>query len=316
MAQDRAEVTNENVDPSVRLNADAAVNAFARAIHSSLNVCFPACIYSYDPETELAEVLPLVKKVYYKGEPAYLTRPTYQVRIRRFHFGGFLFWVPPMVGDTGWVISSDRNTELLKQDGALTASVLEKDREQSVMDQEYPQQPNSLNMHEFKEGFFIPDNWGKLDLSRCKDGDSLDQTRTLYIGTRIDTKDKYQSGTDYDNKDSCSLTMTRSDAEHPAELELANSGPSNDQKNALIRLSEQKINVIVKEKDKQIDVDIDPEGVMALGEGWTMTANKDAVTVTKGKTSLTLGDEEVYVIGNLTVTGSVKAARFVNPETE
>ena len=279
----------------------------------SISVCFPACIYSYDPETELAEVLPLVKKVYYKGEPEYLTRPTYQVRIRRFHFGGFLFWVPPMVGDTGWVISSDRNTELLKQDEALTASVLEKDREQSVMEQEYPQQPNTLNAHEFKEGFFIPDNWGKLDLSRCKDGDSLDQTKTLYLGTRFDTQDKYQQGDDYENKDSCSITMTRSDAEHPAELEIANSGPSEDQKNAVIRLSEQKINVIVKKEDQQVDVEIGPEELTAMGEGWTITAKGGEVMLSCGSTSIQIVDGKVIVNGDLSINGIVTAQGFVLP---
>ena len=44
-----------------------AMEAFNLGMMRSLQICFPACVYSYDRSTHIAEVMPLVKQAFYNG---------------------------------------------------------------------------------------------------------------------------------------------------------------------------------------------------------------------------------------------------------
>ena len=66
-----------------------------------------------------------------------------------FH-GDFEIHHPLNVGDTGWLIAADRNTDLVKQ---YNSEWDEKKNQGS-------QSPNKdLNLHRYRFGFFIPDRW-------------------------------------------------------------------------------------------------------------------------------------------------------------
>lgn len=182
----------------------------------SLGVCIPVCVYSYDSSTNMVEVMPLVKKAYYQGLWGYKANTNiFKVSVRNIQHGGFTIKMPIFVGDTGWVVSSDRDTLLLKQQGALTTSVLESDRPIAIVENDYQQKPNSPTLHSFVHGFFIPDNWGSFEVQRYKDNPDIAVGEGLYIGSSIDTDDQradvngreYQHGDGYEKKTTSSLVL-------------------------------------------------------------------------------------------------------------
>ena len=178
--------------PVSMIDLRSAIEAFAEGERRAMSVCFPACVRSYDRKTHTAEVLPLIKKGYFTGDWEYKRSDPYTVTVRAIQIGGFSVDVPLYVGDTGWVIASDRDTELLKQDGSLTNSVLEKDRPLKVVDASYPQKPHQPILHDFSRGFFIPDNWGVWDFEKFKDSRnfSVNLLNSLYIGASVGTRDR------------------------------------------------------------------------------------------------------------------------------
>ena len=155
----------QNAENDLRL----AIQAHTLGMMRSLQICFPACVYSYNRKKHTVEVMPLVKQAFYNGRWHFLRRKPFEVAIRNIQCGGFTIDFPVYVGDTGWVFSSDRDTLLLKETGALTNSVLEGDRPIPIVEDEYQQVPYEPILHTFSRGFFIPDNWGKWETHRYKD---------------------------------------------------------------------------------------------------------------------------------------------------
>ena len=195
-----------------------AIIAHDEGILKSLEICFPACVYSYDRSTHTAEVMPLVQQGFFQGEYAYInSRQPFRVSVRNIQCGGFTIDYPVYVGDTGWVFSSDRDTVLLKQTGALTNSVLEKDRPTAIVEDDYQQKPNTPTLHSFVHGFFIPDNWGAWETHRYKDSMGVALGSALYIGSSIDTDDhrndsgkkEFQKGDGYEKKTTSSIVLNR-----------------------------------------------------------------------------------------------------------
>jgi hypothetical protein len=182
----------------------------------SLGICIPVCVYSYDSSTNIVTVMPLVKQAYYQGKWNYKKNECiFKVPVRNIQHGGFTIKMPIFVGDTGWVFSSDRDTKLLRQDGALTNSVLEGNRQTAIIENDYQQKPNTPTLHSFVHGFFIPDNWGSFETRRYKDNPDIAVGEGLYIGSSIDTDDqrddvnekKFQHGDAYEKKTTSSLVL-------------------------------------------------------------------------------------------------------------
>lgn len=236
---------NQELPIDAKNNVDVALKYFREGIFRNMNVCFPACVYKpYDPEKKKITVMPLIKYGYLdKDKMKYVRRQPYDVSLREIRCGGFQIHIPLYVGDTGWVIASDRNTTLLKQDGVPTVSVLEKDREDKVLDEEYQAEPGVSDCHEFISGFFIPDNWGTTDWSRYKDsGEAIDKNTTLYIGNSFDTKDDYQEGQTYEKSPSCSILLDRT-----GKITIAQSGAAGKTKRYL-KLDGDGIHLTVKKE--------------------------------------------------------------------
>ena len=197
-----SEFANADTDPGV------ALKAFRKGLERELQICFPACVYSYDRYTHMAEVMPLVKAGYFTGNRyEFIRRKPITVAVRQICCGGVVVDFPLYVGDTGWVISSDRDTSLLKQYGALTASALSEERTIKVLEDEYQQVPNQPKIHDFTQGFFIPDNWSRWEYWRYKDAPQAPVGTGIYIGSSFDTKDKYQDGDAYENQTTSSLVI-------------------------------------------------------------------------------------------------------------
>ena len=104
-------------------------------------------VHVYSDHT--ADAQPLVKLV--SSTSAIDQVPVRVTTLWNFH-GDFEVHHPLNIGDTGWLIASDRNTDLVKQYNC------ELNETQNLGAQE----PNKdLNLHRYRWGFFIPDRWDK-----------------------------------------------------------------------------------------------------------------------------------------------------------
>lgn len=206
------ETINEN--PNSVSDLRVALRQFSEGIKRDIQICFPACIYSYDRTTHTALVMPLVKRAFFTGgEWVYLRRTTFQTTVRNIQAGGFTIDFPLFIGDTGWVFSSDRDTSLIKREGALTESVLAGDRKINVVEDSYQQKPVTFALHTLSFGFFIPDNWGRWETHRFKDWPGVSIGNALYIGSSIDTEDAdevgEQKGDEYEKKTTSSVVLQK-----------------------------------------------------------------------------------------------------------
>lgn len=190
-----------------------AMKAFGTGLLRGLHICFPACVYSFDRTTHIAKVMPLVKQAFYNGEWVYLRRQPFDTTVRNIQAGGFTIDFPLYIGDTGWVFASDRDTQLIKREGALTNSVLASGREIAIIEDDYQQKPNTLQMNKWTFGFFLPDNWGKWETHRFKDSPGVAIGNALYIGSSIDTEDEDkiggQTGDAYEQKTTSSVVLQK-----------------------------------------------------------------------------------------------------------
>lgn len=204
------------IDPEFSMAPNSlgiALRAFREDLLRQLPICFPCCIYSFDRTTHIARVMPLVKQAFYSNEWVYLRRQTFDVTVRNIQAGGFTIDFPLFIGDTGWVFSSDRDTLLLKREGALTNSVLEGDRQIALVEDSYQTKPNTPQLHKQIFGFFLPDNWGKWETNRFKDNPAVSIGNALYIGSSIDTEDEDevggQKGDAYEKKTTSSVVLQK-----------------------------------------------------------------------------------------------------------
>ena len=120
----------------------------------------PARVESYDRRTGKATVRPIVKNVIdtTEGERE-LVRPSYDVHVVRFIHGGFLIDAPLIVGDTGWLIASDRNCK----SAILRNSDINEFGSNPELSKESLVGPDDNSVSKFSNGFFIPASWGEID---------------------------------------------------------------------------------------------------------------------------------------------------------
>ena len=113
------------------LNFECAIPAMIKAVYAD----------------HTADALPLMNIM---SSTAEINRAVIRVTtLWNFH-GGFEVWQPLNIGDTGWLIAADRNTDLIKQYNCG-------DDETKNMG---PQNANNdKNLHKYRWGFFIPDRW-------------------------------------------------------------------------------------------------------------------------------------------------------------
>lgn len=221
--------------PHATINLVEAIQKHDEGMMRELSACFPASVLSYDRQTHTAEVQPLVKQGTYNEEWKYSTRDPLRVTVWAIQNGGFSQDVPLFVGDTGWVIASDRDTSLLKQTGALSSVVLEKARLDIAVSVSYPQNPNTMALHDLTHGVFIPDNWGKFEFERFKDGkpiaaddEEVKLDESLYIGQAMDIKVEADSEEE-DEEDDDEGEEGDGTEEEPEEEEEAEEEPEDTQ---------------------------------------------------------------------------------------
>ena len=218
----------------------AALNLFKLSLSRSLNICFPACILSYKRETHKATVMPLIKEGFFTGKFEYIRRRPIEVTVRAIQCGGITIDFPLFVGDTGWVISSDRDTKLIKEEGKPTTNVLVANSKLSDVEDNYQAEPAQPQLHEFSQGFFIPDSWGLWESNRYKDYPTSPLNGGLYIGSSFDSfdKDKATSGA-YEGRETSSLFLAPQGG-----VILANSRPKEENASAHMRAANGQIELL------------------------------------------------------------------------
>lgn len=173
-------IMNGGPDRSVTDSPERIFEALFRVHDMRFEVCLPAIVRDYNRNSHLALVQPLVNMVSSEGEQ--LERAPILVPVRRVMYGEFMVDFPLNIGDTGWVIAGDRDSEnaILANSGNVTSS---------SNTNEGGQRPATRLLHKYRFGFFIPDRWGTINLA-TKSGDPNYMEGQNVDGANIDYKDK------------------------------------------------------------------------------------------------------------------------------
>lgn len=143
--------------------------------------CVPAIVVSYDYETKIARVKPLVKhlKATDNGLEGF-DRPMYDVPVYSMSQGAFRVDYPLFSGNTGMLFAVDRSWDTAKEKNSAHLSTEEDQENGESNKNKGAQDPDSLALADFTNGFFLPmgfgggseDDKGKIAISRIKDSES------------------------------------------------------------------------------------------------------------------------------------------------
>lgn len=125
-------------NPANEDNLGGVFNIVLRKFLQGVDDCLPARVVSYDRDTNIATVQPVVSLLTTDGRR--VDRATVaQVPAFRFGGGGFSLSYPLVPGDLGWIKANDRDISMFLQTLAVGG-------------------PNTHRMHSFEDGWFIPDH--------------------------------------------------------------------------------------------------------------------------------------------------------------
>lgn len=192
---EKSRVTPIDFNPSSLGNAEVFFYEMLRIALSKLCITAPGRIIEYDRTTHRAVIQPLTKLMYSDGSTD--AEEPFTVDIMRMCAGGFIIDLPIKAGDTGWLISSDKDVTLIKRTGEIS-------------------NPSSVETHSFKRGFWIPDSWNDLPIS--DDGRLVIQTTDGSQKISIGQKDikVFSSNTTINTTGDCTIntgTSTRINAD-------------------------------------------------------------------------------------------------------
>lgn len=126
----------------------------------------PAAVMEYDRKTNRALVRPLITLLTTEMKPVSRSSVA-SVPVLALGGGGYVLNFPVKPGDVGWIEASDRDISLFMQGGQVEA------------------QPNTLMLHKFAHGRFIPDVFGKYTIAGDDEGamviQSLDGAECISI---------------------------------------------------------------------------------------------------------------------------------------
>lgn len=113
----------------------------------------PAIVTDYDSKTGFVAVVPMPKYTFdTRDGEVEVDREKVIVRTLRFFHGGYVISLPLLKGDTGWLISGDRNcASSMKKNG----KILEKDLDDDEV-KKGTMKPDDGTLLSFSNGFFIP----------------------------------------------------------------------------------------------------------------------------------------------------------------
>ena len=136
-------------NPSDTKSMAGAMRIFADYLLNLIECCQPCIVQSVDYSTNTVIVKPAINVSTTVGE--YVQRDVIKLTAWRFASGGFLIHYPIKQGDTGWIIASDKDTSLFKQEKAIA-------------------DPNTNLKHQCSQGFYIPDKINGFIVSSDDEG--------------------------------------------------------------------------------------------------------------------------------------------------
>ena len=148
MQAEGCEVTDENIpskDPADEGSLGGALRSVFRKLMQGTDGMLPATVVSYDRTANVATVRPLIALLTTSGGIVQRAQVA-QVPVIALGGGGFVINFPLQPGDRGWIEASDRDISLFLQSGDDAA-------------------PNTLRLHSFEDGRFIPDMLAAFDVS-------------------------------------------------------------------------------------------------------------------------------------------------------
>lgn len=136
-------------NPSDTSSLSGVMRIFSDYLQNLIECCQPCVVQSVDYATNTVIVRPAINISTTTGE--YVQREVIKLTAWRFASGGFLIHYPIRQGDTGWMIASDKDTSLFKQ-------------EKNIAD------PNTNLKHQYSQGFYIPDKISGFNVSNDDSG--------------------------------------------------------------------------------------------------------------------------------------------------
>lgn len=133
-------------DPANDSTLGGAMREVFRKLLQGTDGMLPAVVVSYDRESNTAEVRPTIALLTTSGEVVPRAAVA-RVPVLALGGGGFVLNFPLQPGDRGWIEASDRDISLWMQGLAPD------------------QRPNTLRLHSFEDGRFVPDVFREFDVS-------------------------------------------------------------------------------------------------------------------------------------------------------
>lgn len=139
-----ADTTLNDADPAQPSTLGGLIEYAFKKMLQGIDGQLPAQVISYDRKTNRATVQPLITRLTTSGEK--LERATIaSVPVVALGGGDYCITFPLKAGDRGWIEASDRDISLFLQADEIA-------------------RPNTLRLHEFADGRFIPDQFGDYEL--------------------------------------------------------------------------------------------------------------------------------------------------------
>ncbi|WP_058909741.1 Gp138 family membrane-puncturing spike protein [Entomohabitans teleogrylli] len=133
-----------DADPAQSATLAGVIEYAFKKMIQSIDGQLPAEIISYDRKTNRATVRPLITRITTAGERVERASIA-SVPVLALGGGDFGITFPLKTGDRGWIESSDRDISLFLQADEVA-------------------RPNTLRLHDFADGRFIPDLMADYDL--------------------------------------------------------------------------------------------------------------------------------------------------------
>lgn len=130
-----------NINPENLATLEGVLRILKNNIFTTLNVCIPATVISYNTTNNTVEIQPAIQRILTNNEiqdRAIIPN----VPVLELGGNGLSIKIPLTSGDTGIVVFCDRDISLFKQEKKNT-------------------QPNTLRKHDLSDGIFIPMRFGK-----------------------------------------------------------------------------------------------------------------------------------------------------------
>lgn len=157
---------NPNIDHGALHDKTKFYDLITDRITENINVSLPCKIVEYDRATHKATLRVLFNWKFRDGSIMEGCEIK-DITIARFSCGDFLIDMPIHVGDTGWLIATDRDAYVAKQ-------------------RKEPSLPASPFCNSYASGFWIPDDWGEVNLNDDDEDrlvlQTLDGSQRISIG--------------------------------------------------------------------------------------------------------------------------------------